>query len=551
VEIEEICSKLRPILGKKIDKLYLAYQLEPNMRDEIRGLLFALAEKYLQETYQRKEILLEPPPEDIARGKYKLGKICYNHNELYPFGLRESELHQHCGIFGRSGAGKTNVCFLLLSGLAKSNKPFLIFDWKRTYRNLLNLPEFENMLIFRAGDSISPFFFNPFIPPQDVKGEKYLSYVRNIISLVCNTYFGDGRLLSVQGVEYLLLKAIESLLQKDSPIIFRDLYQWITNYKGLTREKDWKSSVLNVLYKISTGPIGKVFNTHNPIPIEKLLKEKVLLEMDTFGNEKDKAFLVKLLLLWIYNQRLSEDDKKKFKHAIVIEEAHHLFMRKNQEVSGEESFLDFIMRQIRELGEGIILIDQHPSLISIPALGNTYCTIGMNLKHEQDVKAISEAMLLKPEQREYLGKLEVGSGIVKLQGRWFQPFLVRFPEMELRKNIDNKFIQKKMMGYFKKLGVSCSEQQPIKTFQDYQSEEKAESFSSEEVKILLDILKNPFSPITERYHRLGFTPYRGNKFRDSLINKGMINMHSISTGTGRIKLLNLIFPKELPEGNGL
>jgi hypothetical protein len=33
---------------------------------------------------------------------------------------------------------------------------------------------------------------------------------------------------------------------------------------------------------------------------------------------------------------------------------------------------DVILREIRELGEAIVCLDQHPSLISKPALGNTY-----------------------------------------------------------------------------------------------------------------------------------------------------------------------------------
>ncbi len=71
------------------------------------------------------------------------------------------------------------------------------------------------------------------------------------------------------------------------------------------------------------------------------------------------------------------------------------------------------------------MIDQHPSLISVPSIGNTYCTIAMNLKHARDVETISKAMGLNEEQKKYLGMLPVGYGIVKLQNRYFKPFLVK------------------------------------------------------------------------------------------------------------------------------
>ena len=95
----------------------------------------------------------------------------------------------------------------------------------------------------------------------------------------------------------------------------------------------------------------------------------------------------------------------------------------------KEAVTDVILREIRELGEAIIFCDQHPSLISIPSLGNSYCTVAMNTKHGNDVAALGRAMLLSEDEREYLGKLEVGDAIVKLQGRWTQSFLARFPHV--------------------------------------------------------------------------------------------------------------------------
>ena len=37
--------------------------------------------------------------------------------------------------------------------------------------------------------------------------------------------------------------------------------------------------------------------------------------------------------------------------------------------TGEETVTDVLLREIRELGESVICLDQHPSLISKPALG--------------------------------------------------------------------------------------------------------------------------------------------------------------------------------------
>ena len=65
--------------------------------------------------------------------------------------------------------------------------------------------------------------------------------------------------------------------------------------------------------------------------------------------------------------------------------------------------MDTALREVREFGVGVTIIDQHPYLISLPALGNAHCKIAMQLETEQDVQAMSAAMLLQGKEKRYLG----------------------------------------------------------------------------------------------------------------------------------------------------
>ena len=105
-----------------------------------------------------------------------------------------------------------------------------------------------------------------------------------------------------------------------------------------------------------------------------------------------------------------------------------------------------LLREIRELGESIICLDQHPSLISKPALGNTYTTFAMNLKHRGDIAMIQDSLLLDSEQAGYLGRLEVGWAIVRLQGRWFWPFLIKVPLLRVNKGAVTDARLQEIMG---------------------------------------------------------------------------------------------------------
>jgi len=532
-EVESLFRKLRPVLGKQADALWLAYntQTDPRSRAEIVGILYSLASRYLDETYDRK-LLLSLPEEEVIDGEYRLGKVVYGEREYYPFGLREEEWLRHVGIFGTTGSGKTNCAFLLLWNLVRKGKPFLVFDWKRNYRDLLALDEFSGTKVYTIGRNVCPLCFNPLIPPP---GTNPRSWMKKLIEVMCHAYFLG------EGVAFLLQKAIDRAYS-DSGVYsgkaeeyptFEDVLEILEGMKVKGRRAQWMDSTMRTLGVLCFGEFGKVLNVRKPYPLGSLLEENVILELDSLTNS-DKTFFIESLLLWIHHYRLSEKYREVFKHAIFVEEAHHILLRKKQEVSGSEAITDIILREIRELGEAIVLIDQHPSLISMPALGNTYTTICFGLKHRADMSTISESLLLEREQVDFLGQLETGKAIVKLQGRFFKPFLVRFPLFPVKKGIvsDND-IRERMKGI-------SDEREEVRPVSSCERNEGSEiTLTDMERRFLEDIARHPVSGVVARYERLGMNRYQGNKLQKELIRKGLISWRPVSTRTGRLKVLVL------------
>ena len=546
MKVEDIFKKLKPVAGKSLDLLWQEYLISDSKTQKVieTGLQLILA-RVFGETFEETEILLEPPPEDIAYGEYLLGSVYYDHEKYYSFGLRENEWIQHIGIFGRSGSGKTNIVFNIILELIKHRKKFLLFDWKRNYRDLYKEIS-DEMLIFTVGRNISPFYFNPLIPPESTSPAVWL---KKIIEIMCHAYFLG------EGVSFLLQKAFDAVYRDFGVYAGKverfpnllDVKEWLENYKAKGRESAWMDSALRAVGVLCFGETGRIFNSNHNLPIEKLLEKNVVLELDALTNT-DKTFLIESLLLWIHHFRMGEGKREFFKHADIIEEAHHILLRKKQEVMGEETVTDVILREIRELGEAVILIDQHPSLISKPALGNTYCTIAMNLKHRSDINMIADSLLLDTKEKKYLGKLETGWGMVKLQGRWHKPFLVRFPLVDIEKGActDKKVI--KIMERFREVirpykEVIRSRAENIEDFRDSRSGEKIEKeegkISREEKELLLDIKNFPVSSITDRYKRIGVNAYQGNRIKNFLIRRGLARTKDMPTRNGRIKLLLL------------
>jgi hypothetical protein len=547
MNIEELFKRIQPISGSGMDGMWVEYLLsDPKTQRNIEDILRVVLAKNLGQTFEEREILLPPPSEEVSKGEYPLGIVYYGNDKFYPFGLREKEWIQHIGVFGRSGSGKTNVGFLLILNLLRHHKPFLIFDWKRNYRDLLSLDGSKEILVFTVGRPVSPFFFNPLIPPP---GTPPAIWVKKLDEILSHSFFLG------EGVFYLIMKAIDAVYRefgiyegrnKVYPN-FLDVKEWLENYKVRGREAAWMDSAMRAVGVLCFGEVGKVLNQRKNFPIEELLEKNVILELDALTNS-DKTFFIESLLLWIHHYRMGQREREKFRHCILIEESHHILKRKTQEIMGEESVTDILLREIRELGEGIVLLDQHPSLISKPALGNTYTTICMNLKHRSDTTMIADSLLLETEKMRHLGRLEVGYGMVKLQGRHFEPFICKFPLVKIKKGIvTDEEISKRMEGLFRAHSEVIMEKEEIigpelagtDVIRDSLTEEKnkEKGFSEFEVMLLKDIGKNRFSATSDRYSRLGLNAYQGNRARESLIERGLIEVKDFPTQTGRFKLL--------------
>lgn len=536
MEVQEICRKLKPIIGKRADQYWLAYLAEDYKgKQELEIVLRLLEAKLLGSNVELPDVHLSSPPAHIAEGTYALGQVEYANTVKHPFGLREDELIQHTAIFGRSGAGKTNTVFHVIENFLNHKKPFLIFDWKRNYRDLLATRK-EEIRVYTVGREITPFVFNPLIPPE---GTDAAVWLKKLIEIIAGSYYLG------EGVMFLLQEAIHAVYQELGVYTrtpqryptFNDVLKWLYDHPVKGRQALWMDSTMRGIKSVCFGHMGKVVNTGVQPNLAALLETNVILELDGLTNA-DKTLITQALLLWIHHYRLAQPNRETFKHAIIIEEAHHI-LHKQPGGRGGEAITETVLREIRELGEAIVLVDQHPSMISLPALGNTYATITMNLKHASDVSAIAAAMLMQTEEKEVLGLLPVGSAVVKLQGRWPRAFRIRVPYKNIPKGAIN---DARLKGIMRDKGLGLCIALPHKPSPPHEEEGTAQEphgLSEAETLFLLDILDQPFSGVVERYRRLGLSRRKGSHLKDLCTERSLIQTVEIPTRSGRVILLEL------------
>ena len=432
--IEELSSKLKPILGNKIDELYFKYTLADSLeeKNEIAHILGALYNKYLGKLLDNKS-LLEPPEKSLVEGEYPISKIVYADKELYNFSLRELDWPRHVCISGMSGSGKTTLALNILNKFIEKDKPFLVFDWKKSFRALLEND--KSIMCFTIGnDSVSNLFkTNINIPPKGVSPREWINVLCDLITESFSVSFG---------VHKILLETLDEIFEgwgvyKDS----KHYPNWMHIKKMLEikareargREATWYESALRIATVLTFGDFGKVINYEGKrlLNVEDLLDKRVILELNSLGNI-EKKFFSEFILTYIYKMKKAGHNKSvsEFNHAILVDEAHNIFLN-NKTNFLSESVTDMIYREMREYGTSLICLDQHLSKLSDTVKGNSACHIAFQQQLPQDVYDISSLMQL-PEKKELFSQLPVGYAIVKLSERYTRPFLIKVPYTDLR-----------------------------------------------------------------------------------------------------------------------
>ncbi len=434
LSVEEICNSLRPVFGKKIDDIYFQYSTAEGReeREEIAHILNALYQKNLSQLLD-KGVLLEPPRIELIDGDYPLATVSYAKRQLFPFKLREKDWPRHICITGMSGSGKTTLAFHLIEALNQHHKPFLIFDWKKSFRPLISKD--NSLMIFTVGDEKVANLFKTNInqPPKGVSPKEWINVLSDLLVESFSASFG---------VHKVLLETLDEAFKEWG------IYNGSENYptwnhikwrleekleKTQGREGGWLESALRIATVLTFGEFGRTLNYKgkNSISVEDLLKSKVIMELNTLGNI-EKKFFCEFILMYIYKMKKARqnDVSQKFDHAILVDEAHNIFLRKPTNFSNE-SVTDMIYREMREYGTSLICLDQHISKISDTVKGNSACHIAFQQQLPADIQDISALMQLW-EKKHYFSQLPVGSAIVKLSERYTLPFLVEVPHAEIR-----------------------------------------------------------------------------------------------------------------------
>jgi len=418
----ELLRRLSPIMGvEKTNRIWRGYlAADPPGRRHLETMLAVQASRLLDDDPSKPEPgLFLPPPPERCLGDIDIGEAKYADRELYTFGLRRDEMLRHVGVFGASGTGKTVCVCKIVDGLMQGKTPFWLADFKESWRSLLvDYP--DDVLVLTVGEKRgAPFAFNPLIPPPNVTWQ---TWAKKVVGNAVSMAFMQGA-----GSESLLLTALntayeEAALQGRWPT-FQDVAQTLSTVKRSGRKGMWLDSAQRAITSITEGTAAEVFCPDHGVGLENLLQRYVVFELNHLGPA-EASFFAQVLLLWLIHYRMANTrEREELHHCVIIEEAQHLIGGASLRTE-VEPVIHQALREVRELGESIILATQNPSLVPVPIYGNLGTQISLAVRHSNDVRATANALVLKDEAKDMLTMLPVGEAIVRVP-RWKTPVHLR------------------------------------------------------------------------------------------------------------------------------
>lgn len=393
---------------------------------------------------------------DNSRVPIEIGNLTYNGlNSNIKVNLPLNTLSRHALVCGVNGSGKTNTVLGILDGFLKANRPFFVIepakteyvDWAIQYNKTVDDPK-KRIKIFIPGcktyakSKFTPDILriNPFEVIRQGDGEmRTLSHIDRLKSSFAAAFpmqdilpvIMEHLLYTLYQKQKILDENAVNLSHVEFPtigMVNRAFVDDLMGNIGYARENTQNiAAALRTRFKsLTLGWKGELLNNQklsdSGISWKELFETPVVVNLSYAGDDKDRAFIMSLLLQFLYEYRISESESGDFsfnsnqcRHLVVVEEAHRVMGRcDNQESPQYKSGLMFsnFLSEVRAYGQGMMVVDQVPSRLIDDAVKNTNVKIIHKLVAADDARTMADCIGLTSEQQRIIPKLNIGQAVL-------------------------------------------------------------------------------------------------------------------------------------------
>lgn len=380
----------------------------------------------------------------INSGDITIGRLAST-SKTDTIGIKLPDLAKHMLVLGTPGSGKTTFSVGMLDTLWKHGIPFLVIEpAKNEYRALVQtIPDLQ---VFTPGKNfISPFVFNPFIPPKNVRLETYKSTLKTAFAAAVS-----------------MTTPLDKIFEESINNCYSD-FRWLDTYTSESGGKVFnisdfircfKQTFLEIGYVGDSRNIGKagvvrlkslerLFDNYSSIPVEDLLRKPTVIELSAIENNDEKALIISMLLLSIMSYVNSNYlGQGGLKNVILLEEAHVLLDPESNSENGDakpsaiaQNLVKRMLSEMRSYGVGMIIADQSPRKVSIDVVAMTDIKTVFRLVEGTDKQIIGDSMGMSDSQIQRLAKLRPGEAFFFFN-KLDTPEEIVTPDYRQQNNID-------------------------------------------------------------------------------------------------------------------
>lgn len=402
------------------------------------------------------------PGANDCKGMLSMGKIIDSGVvQGNDYSIDVNSLVKHSLIVGSTGCGKTTTCKTIINEVLNRDIPVLIIEpakdeyvrwavkWNEEHpENPVNIymPGVKNLEMFGVKEgarSLSPLKLNPF-QPAAVEGAPIdlLTRCEQLTALI-NASLPSSDILPVIMEEAFFtfmsetykyeFTSGEAKQKEDYPKLDKVLpvARKILNGRGYSQEvANGLAAALDTRFQyLVRGKRGEILNVFRSTSYEKLFNQTTVVNLSKIANQKDKALIMSLLMLSLYEYRISaynydenyrrNAQKNELLHLTVVEEAHNVLARPRTDLAGvgnpQQVVADLfgnMLSEIRGYGEGLMIVDQVPTRLIDDAVRNTNYKIAHRLSAKEDVEVMASALGLRLDQQGLIPLLQQGQAVI-------------------------------------------------------------------------------------------------------------------------------------------
>ena len=380
----------------------------------------------------------------INAGDIEIGLLKSSGNKD-TIGISLKDLAKHMLVVGTPGSGKTTFSVSLLDRLWKKHHiPFLVIEpAKNEYRALIqSIPELQ---VFTPGKNfISPFVFNPFVPPKNVKLETYKSTLKTAFAAAVSMSTPLDKIFeeSINNC-YSDFRWLDTYTVDDKGQTF-NISDFIKCFQNTFDEIGYTGDAKNIgrAGVVRLNSLSNLFDNYFSIPIQDLLEKPTIIELAAIENSDQKALIISLLLLsilaYVNSNYVGEGG---LKNVILLEEAHVLLDSESNNSQGDanpsaiaQGLVKRMLAEIRSYGVGIVIADQSPRKVSTDVVALTDMKVVFRLVEATDKQIIADSMNMSEAQVQRMSRLKPGEAFLFFN-RLDEPEEVITPDYRLENNI--------------------------------------------------------------------------------------------------------------------